>query len=665
MDSLEQQLRNLKKADPSPRFCRLSKNRLLFRIAEMDQETWFSAFVSRLGRVSPSALFLQQARVRLMERVAFRPAVSWLFYLKRATASVLVMMIAVLSTLFFVDGKQIVSASEDTYVEVLAGTATLKRADRLEWNTVDGRVNVAAGDLIKVEDGSEAVVHFFDDTELRLGANSLLLLSQIAPSPAFSRQAVIEVSLNEGQAWAQTLNVQDGFARLTIVTRDAIVKTLNNSFDISTRLHQPTMVRVFNNDLSVERLQERTFQIVDSVLLSAGQKVAVTMAPVSGAGRLAVVPVADADRAESWVADNLSADHNHLVALREREFETLREAVGVLPGQMLYPIKLAKERLQLALSFSDAGSAKIDIANKRLNEAIVLLRSGNQQKALEALVAYQSITRDLVNTAQAPRADISNRIIAKNQKALVAALASDPPVSLVAEALNTTKELIAENPLERQQIRLQNSVERLNHVRDLIALGDIESAKASLAQHRVTTADILTEAAQLTDLAQQKMVLNDALTLRQTESQLLDDMVTFATEQGLGDAQLSAMLLQADQAAKAAVAETEDFIAPLAPELVYRAPASSALPANVQAFMDRLQVYKTWQGQKNQLARLMKEQPQYLTDVDFLNQIKANTEGRTQDLVNAYLLDAQRIERLRTHKAVQQKIDRSKRLRNQ
>ncbi|MFH0820550.1 MAG: DUF5667 domain-containing protein [Candidatus Peregrinibacteria bacterium] len=663
MTHLEDYLHRLTKVSPSRRFSRTAKERLMHRIQLESDEQWFLAFLKRLSAVFPSQEFLVNARVRLMSNVALlRPEPGWLIFLRRFAVSTLIMVLAVGSTLFWVDSGQIVTASQDTYLKIISGPVTLKRADQLTWNKVMVNTDVASGDLIRVDAGGQALVHFFDETEVRLGENSLLLISQIYPSPSFNRQGVIEVSLHQGRAWVQTLNVDDGFAGFTLMTRDALVQALNSSFDVSTDLTQPTHLQVFRNDVQVQAfgidriVTERTTVVADNALTFTAKNLV-----------KAIKPMTPANRVEGWITSNLQNDHNHLTALREQEFETLKRSVGVLPGQMMYPIKLAKERLQVAFSFGDDAltQQQIDIANKRLNEAVVLLGQGDATRARESLLTYQNLTRDLVETARPEvRQEISQRIITQNQKMLVASLPTDPPVRALTEALNATEELIAQDPLAKEEVRLKNAVDRLSHIGELVTAGDFEGAKAALTEHSLMTTDILDQIMALTDVQLQKQLLEQVLALRQKETDLLNQISDYAGTQLLKDPQLLAMLGEASEASQNTLEATIAFVAPRAPELVFTPPAAaSEADPRVQEFTKRLLVYKTSQGQKNQLTRLFREQPALKWDVDFLKTIRVNADLRVQDMISSYILEAERQNRLRQHKAVQQKIDRAKKMR--
>ena len=286
MQNLEDSLRNLPKATPSKRFIAQSKSRLMHQIELQKNESWLSVFLRKLGIVTPSKEFVSQARIRLMHSInrVHQPLVSRILglnnkflFVRRLTASTMVMVLAVTATLFFVEGNQIVSAAEDTYIELISGDVTIKHADNLIWDEVNGHMELTAGDLIRLSNESEAVIHFFDDSELRLTDKSLLLISKLDVSPAYARQGIIEVSLHEGNAWVQTLNVPDGNAGFTMVTRDAIAKTVNATFSASSYLQKPTTFNVYSNKIKLDKLSSDTRIVIDSSKVTANQQVQISL----------------------------------------------------------------------------------------------------------------------------------------------------------------------------------------------------------------------------------------------------------------------------------------------------------------------------------------------------------------------------------------------------
>ncbi|MFH0838199.1 MAG: DUF5667 domain-containing protein [Patescibacteria group bacterium] len=671
MDNLDTQLYELSKIEPSEGFIKESKNRLMRQIALYQNETWLKSVLRRLGAIQISADFIAQARARLMRRIAASPQpikvslrgmALFLSYTKKVVASTMVMMIAVTSTLFFVEGSTVVEASDDSYLEIISGSASVKHPDLIVWEDVNKLIEVQAGDLIKTEKGSEAVIRFFDDTEIRLGENTEFLISQLAVSPAFGRQGIIEVFLHKGAAWVQTLNVEDGYAGLAFKTRDAAIKALNSTFNVVTDVTEPTSVYVLNNKISITSLTPETGQAVKTLRLTANQKAGIHM--LSGKPVITTDTLTQQDRSTPWFQSNLNRDHEHLTMLREKGIERLAQIAGTLPGQMLYPIKQTKERLKLALSSDSDMAVQIEIANSRLNEALVLFEAGDQQKGREALMAYQSIARQLADAKVTK--EVARKLIVPHQKTLTAELPNDVSTGLVKEALHQTAEILADNPVELEKIRLNNSVQRLQDVTTLVAEGEMDAAKERLVSHQLAVSDTLETTQAIEDEELKKEVLQEVIELKQEELTLLNsltDTLGPETDQGNG---LAAMVESASAAAEEDLASTMAVALPLLPELQETEEPVAELSAEeikMTELVDKIYIYNSREGQQNQIARLLENELENTDSIDYLIDVRNHLNGRAYDYLNLRILQLQRKVEFRKHKATEQKIERSKKLR--
>jgi len=133
MDNLERELYRLPKAEPSTTFCDKARHRLMSKISLEYNESWFRRFLKRVSPVNPSSHFVQMARLRLfsqMEQVS-RPIASWMIIVKRTVASTLVMVLAVTTTLFFVEGGQQVAARHRVVSYNVKMSKTLQSSVRL------------------------------------------------------------------------------------------------------------------------------------------------------------------------------------------------------------------------------------------------------------------------------------------------------------------------------------------------------------------------------------------------------------------------------------------------------------------------------------------------------------------------------------------------------
>lgn len=675
MDKLDKELRRLSKIEPSKGFIKASKNRLMQQIDLHKNESWIQALIKKLGRVNVPEDFMALARIRLMRRITnirqpikipLRGMARFLLYTKRVVASTLVMLIAVTSTLFFVEGNTVVEASDDSYLEIITGTASIKHADLIVWEDINSMIEVQAGDLIKVGEGSEAVVRFFDDTELRLAENSVFLISQLAVSPVFGRQAIIEVSLHEGTAWVQTLNVEDGYAGFVLSTRDATLKTLNGTFNVATRLDTTTSIFVLHNKVELTSLVAETRQAVETIKLSTDQKA--TIHTVNGRPVITTDDLSQQDISTTWVQNNLYSDHEHLTMLRENGIDRLTLIAGTLPGHMLYPIKQAKERLKLALSSDSDLSIQIEIANSRLNEAIVLFEAGEQQKGREALMAYQSMARQIAEAMPTGRQangaeELVNKLIIPHQKALTAELPNNASAGLVKEALQQTAEILTDDPIKLEKIRLASSVQRLQDVTALVGEGAIEVAQERLTSYQLAASDALATAQAIEDEELRKQILQEVLELRQEELTLL---IKLSEQLGDGNDQtndLVAMIESAFEAAEENVEVTLAAALPLLPELQEMFAEPSSFDIKMAALVDRIYIYNSWTGQQNQIERLLKNELGNPGSIDYLVSVRNNLEGRAYDYLNVRILQLQKKADFQKHKAMQRKIERAKRLR--
>lgn len=679
MKKLENDIRRLsKKIYPSREFCKDAKLRLMHHVELTTQEAWFIALLRKIGKVMPSPDFVQLARMRLMYRIAQtrESMLSWLLIGKRVLASTLVMVLAVTATLFFVDGHKYVSAAEDTYLQVLSGEVTVKHANQLAWDVIPSRVDLSAGDLVRLSYEAEAVVHFFDDSQMRLSENSLILLNQLNVSQGYAKQGVIEVFLHEGQAWVQTLNVDDGFAGFSVITPDAIISGQHTSFDVSAKFNQPTILRVLKYNVAVDAIQKGTNEIVATERINANQKLVLEgpsgTQPTEELIQLDkfadIIELSEADYKDEWVTKNFERDQNHLAFVRERELNTLRQAAGVLPGQMLYPIKLAKERLKLTFSFGQEQLTRnqIAIANQRLQEAIVLLEQGETQKAKAALMAYQSTARIIAEQArdnELVRSQISSDILATHEKALVAALPGDAQIRMIKNALSQTRELMASDVIERGQVRLANDQERLLLIQDLVTSGNIKAAKELLVSYELSSASLFNMVERLTDEEQKRVLLSTILEARNEELRLIEGIGEIISTQKVSDFQFVALLEAANKSTKQAIENTVALIQPLEPDIILQPVALSSIDKKVNYFVEKIYIYKSWTGQKNQIIRLMKLNPLHARDMNFLTKLRGRLDGRAREYINVKILQLSREKKIQKDREIRRKIEQSKRLR--
>jgi hypothetical protein len=670
MLDIEQELRRLPKVNPTPQFCEEAKGRIIHHISFDAHERWFMQLLKKIAPVNPSVQFLQAARVRLLARIegAARPMFNWFLWTQRALASTLVLVIAVTTTLFFVEGRQPVSASENTTLQVISGEVSVKHADRLIWDTITQPTDLSAGDLIRTGEMASATIHFFDDTELRLGQNSILLVDRLSVSPSFARQGIISASLHQGAAWVQTLNVDDGYANFSLSTSNAMVSAHDATFDVQTGLFEPTQIRVFRHSVLAQALQPETREAISSGRLNSNEQVVLDISSnrqkssaLAAFSRVTTLPLEDHN--SDWVKNNLVADQDHLNSLREHELVLLKADTGTLPGEFLYPIKRAKEHLELAFSFDEKAQTNLlaYMANQRLSEAIVLLGQKDTEKAQTSLGEYQALVQQIANEKQGQLVDEKPLValVAAHRKALVAALPSD--IQIVNNVLNQTEEILAEDPIQLAQIRLQNALGELTKAYDSVLSGDLATTQAMLASHKPIADGLLGDTALMTE-DQKKSLYSSLLESQYEEKRLFVEIFHELTVREASQNLISLVQGQA-QNLEGAIRDTVASIRPAMPEVVLAQAAAFSMTQKAKEFAQKVSIYKTWQGQKNQVKRLLTKYPQYAYDQDFWAKVRDNLDGTARVVIESRIADLKAQEIMIKGKQLQQKITKAVRLR--
>lgn len=658
MDKLDEALHRLSKINPDEGFVKASKARLMSKVqAQPFQEDWMKGYFQE-GRFEPSESFIGQARIRLMTQIKQWPKAAQaplqglaLFFRwsKRILASTFVMFVAATVVLFQLEGGRVVQASDYSYLELVAGSASIKPDKELAWNQVIGKAEVHAGDLIQVNPDSQAILHFFDGTEVRLNQDTTLLISQLAFSPSFKDQAIIETSLESGEAWVQTLNVDDGYASFTMITREAVLRALNASFNVNSHFNQATEVAIFKGSADVSLFDTNTGQRVKKTRLTQNKYL---LLELSHSSQPTLIESDFALAQSNWASVNLVEDQKHLAKLRQKDFSRLALVTGSLPGDALYSVKKAKESLKLALSDNQDLSVRINIANSRLNEAILLFEKGEIKEGQEALLAYQAMTREITETKRVlaenqpsskplPADKLLAQLVVPHQK-ILSIQPTDKNSLEVKEVLNKTAEHLAENPLELESIRLKNSIASLQDINDLVDSGQIDLAKEKLGQYKMANVRV----AALDDLGddnKKRDAYQEALNMRQEEAGLLAIVSEKTVSLDGEDEDILELAASASQVVAESAEQIKEAALPLMPELTNTEEIKPVNPLEVKAklFAEKIRTYTSWDAQFNEIQRLLGDDLNDIEKIEFLKLVKGFLNGRAQNYLVTRILQLQ------------------------
>lgn len=317
MNDLEQSLGQLKRVEPNADWAVRTKLNLMNRIELQQDEVVVRTWFKRAEEITPRLSFLQESRLRLMNYAHKKQQYSRSFFgdLRRLFASILVMVLAVATTLFFDEGQTTVVANNITRLEVLTGEVMMQ--DQLTWERVTGWRELKKGDLIRTGSAVDAVMHF-NENQLRLGPNTVLLVSEL--------DAVGETrfNLSQGTAWLQvpSAKAESGFVELQTATSSVL--TPNASVLVKAEpLGGSTTVEVFSGVARVSHSNPATLEPKVDVM-SANEELIVYAKEASKG----VLPF-DAQGSEKtpWILQNIQRDKLHENRLREVELQGLKRSL--------------------------------------------------------------------------------------------------------------------------------------------------------------------------------------------------------------------------------------------------------------------------------------------------------------------------------------------------
>jgi hypothetical protein len=250
-------------------------------------------------------------------------------------------------------------------------------------------------------------------------------------------------------------------------------------------------------------------------------------------------------------------------------------------------------------------------------------------------------------------------LVAAHRKALVAALPSD--IQIVNNVLNQTEEILADDPIQLAQIRLQNALGELTNAYDSVLSGDLVATQAMLASHKPISADLLGETAQMT-VDQLKSLYSSLLESQYEEKRLFSEISReLVVRQGGQD--LIAMAQEQASNLDGSIRETVASIRPAMPEVVLAQAAAFSKAQKAKEFAKKVAIYSTWQGQKNQVKKMIDKYPQYAYDQEFWVKVRDNLDGTAKVVIESRIVDLQYQETVIKGKLTKQKIDREVRLR--
>lgn len=450
--------------------------------------------------------------------------------LQKVTASALVALIALSAVTVYIADIPITKASKLSLITELNGEVEILRGGIL----LKAKPGIALmqGDIIVTGDNSYALIRYIDDSVSRLSSQSELRLSRLYQDEHKSSNTQVELELKRGRVWNQIVNLAGNDSTFRVEVNDLTAETSDKaSFDIAA---QDSKIIVFENRVQVSLPSKYN----KMQLLVEGYSMDINNPQVEKTYINA--------NEKNWVDENIQKDKQYKKEVEEENKEKNKEQAGLTPENPFYSAKKLNESTKLLLTTNpnDNAKLKIDIAIKRLNEAIVLLEAQNLQDAEPLLREFNSIIEEVsisVNSSEELK-DYLQNAFADEEKDFSVTL-PDSPIYLAKEALRDVKKNIVANDEEKKGILLKETEEKLIEVKELIKDDKEDLAAEKLAEVNVGVIDNATNEAErnndndlteaqsntlstakmLQDLVEEKGGNEDMALLAQVTHNLLDD----------------------------------------------------------------------------------------------------------------------------------------------
>ncbi len=550
LDLLEEKLRETaaKKAPLSDARKSAIKKRLLTRVdaAMAREEIGFEQLAEQLEKltltVEPTAAFKQHARQDLLDLVTLRSQRLWLRDIfgellarRKMWATVTACTILVTGTFgYFVQLPQ-VSAAKVSQIDEVRGTVYVERGEGQVL--VENGFLVEEGDRIITEGDGFVDVMFVDDSLLTLGPDTIATVKQLWVDPENHAGTMIDVSILEGRAFAQVVNLSPGSSLFTLASAQGDFSVDRKAhFDLIVKPDE-TQVRVFGN-------------LVDFEVTSEGVTHEGTLGPnlmMDVNGDLVIEKIEDVvalQEEDMWVQTNLESHSRYLERLESFYVERVEQRAGTLPGDSFYFLERGSEEVQKVFAFSEENKLQTNVAlaEQRFSEAAVLMRQGRSDEALDLLQVYQD---NLVNlAAESPEQEEALLAVLEQSKKMMEGFSLDDSIQEARAVVEETEILLVSDEAEQKVTHLETTADRLGLAFELTQIGAYELALQSLQDYQLGLSDVLEGLADLEMEARRQVVLE--ILDQKLRDLLMLKMISFELESAPESAEATAVQLQVD-----------------------------------------------------------------------------------------------------------------------
>jgi hypothetical protein len=432
-------------------------------LSRIDHPKTSSSLLDSLPSLTPTFDSIANLREQILDRITiWQPAPLWQKWGKCvAVTAVLALVLRMTPALFIATPLQ---AESQNLLIPTKGFVSITEGAR--WSTLTNQIELNHPLTIRTGVDSSATIVISDDAVLRLSENTEVNLRD----PAFDLSLDGPVArVIYGQVWMTSLLPEALFAGTSITLPQGTLAIKEGSVSTLADPQQST-VQVYHRFASVLPTGDNPINLIEGDQL--------TLLPSNETQRHLIT---ENMREESWVIENLSKDAVHRSKVADRKQELAKTVAGILPTSTFYTLKRASEQIDLWLTVSEKSrqEKKLQHAETRINEAVVLLKSGNASAAEYPLAEYRDIIRSFASITEDEARELLSSSILSSSTTVASALPHSelyPAKKAVFEA--ATEIETSEIPLAEVDLYLLSDA--LLGIESLAASGEVGPATIAL-----------------------------------------------------------------------------------------------------------------------------------------------------------------------------------------
>lgn len=261
------------------------------------------------------------------------------------------------------------------------GNATIIRNNgSIKKVSAEGILN--AGDTLKINQGSEAEIRWFEGSISRLTEGTELTIKTATYDKDNIGQTKIRIFAKAGTIWSKVVSLVDGESEFSILSTNSIAGVRGSTFNYVLENGNPT-VESIEHSAFLSMLDENN-EIKESKTIISGQQATIEES------KLKIDPIEDEKLMDLWHKNNASKDIKETKKLKKKNLEQITKLAGSLPGDIDYEKKneAILKYLESTKTPEERIMAELKIGRMRVYEAIALIKKAEAGKSEEHKANY-------------------------------------------------------------------------------------------------------------------------------------------------------------------------------------------------------------------------------------------------------------------------------------